>query len=1126
MKYKKMVFLLTIVFFLNVSIFASKYIHHNIKAELFPDENRIMVTDTISLSDSFVKMIRFTLHGAMKVTFVSPNIMIKESNNEEKSTFSGINTVEFQISDKIPVKNYEITFNKTGDHSKFIIKYSGKIYHEIKQIGTEYARGFSETPGMISKEGVFLSGSSFWIPRFNDNLVTFQIDAITPHGWSCVSQGKLEKDFDRYGKHISVWNSPEPMDEVYLIAAKFFRYRIKQGKVNLYAYMRTDEKNLAMKYLNTTGQYLEMYNRLIGDFPYTKFALIENFWETGYGMPSFTLLGQKIIRFPFILHSSYPHELLHNWWGNSVFVDYERGNWCEGLTVFFADHLIKEQRNQGAEYRRTTLQGYTDYVNESNDFSVSKFRARNNASSSAIGYGKVMMIFNMLRNELGDEVFMDSIREFYKKNKFKKTDFSDIRESFEKISGRNLKVFFAQWVDRKGAPELIMKDAMVVKKKGLFELSFSLEQSQPGDPFKLRIPVSVYLKDEKDVKTVKVVMDKKDGNYKFIFKNEPIRIEVDPEFDIFRRLSDEEIPPSLSKIFGSKKVTIVISEKLEKSLVKNYYKLAKNWASKQKEIIKIVSDKDLTDLPFDQDVWLFGWDNKFRNIVEKEILKYGNSVKSDEVNINEKIIDRKKNSIILAVKNPKKKSRVIVLLSTNEEKALNGLGRKLPHYGKYSFLSFSGIEPNVNLKGQWQVKESPLKKVFSKSPKLSYKIPRRKALAYLPPQFSGENMKKVIKYLSGSKLEGRGVGTKGLDIAADYIAGKFKKYGLQPAGDNNSYFQQWAVKTGPNKDSIVLKNIIGLIQGRKNEFKDQIVIIGAHYDHLGYGWPDVREGNEGSIHPGADDNASGVAVILEIAKNMGKSFSPDRSILFIAFTTEENKLMGSEYFVKNYKKFPIKKTIAMVNLDTVGRLYDKKPMIIGSGSAKAWKFIFMGVGYTTGIETNLIVQDLDSSDQISFMRAGIPAIQIFSGPHLDYHKPTDTYDKIDPKGLVKIANITKEVVVYLSGREKPIAFTGNVDTQNNSSMPVKRGSRASIGIMPDFSFSNGGVKVAFAMKSPEGNDHALKKGDIITHIGGKLVLNLKEYSAELKKYSPGQKVEIIFQRDKQQKKVNIIMRTR
>ena len=128
-----------------------------------------------------------------------------------------------------------------------------------------------------------------------------------------------------------------------------------------------------------------MYRGLIGPYPYGKFALVENFWETGYGMPSFTLLGPQIIRFPFILSSSYPHEILHNWWGNSVFVDYETGNWCEGLTAYMADHLIQEQRGKGDEYRRDTLQKYRDYVRDGRDFPLTEFRSRHSAATEAVG---------------------------------------------------------------------------------------------------------------------------------------------------------------------------------------------------------------------------------------------------------------------------------------------------------------------------------------------------------------------------------------------------------------------------------------------------------------------------------------------------------------------------------------------------------------------------------------------------------------------------------------------------------------------------------------------------------------------------------------------------------------------
>src|SRR5262249_10334568 len=150
------------------------------------------------------------------------------------------------------------------------------------------------------------------------------------------------------------------------------------GAVKAMAFLRKPDQELANRYLDATAQYLEMYRGLLGPYPYSKFALVENFWETGYGMPSFTLLGEQVIRFPFILHSSYPHELLHNGGGNAVFVASGGGNGCEGLPAYPAAHLIAEQRGRGAEPRRAILQRVTDYVTAETDFPLSRFQSRHN----------------------------------------------------------------------------------------------------------------------------------------------------------------------------------------------------------------------------------------------------------------------------------------------------------------------------------------------------------------------------------------------------------------------------------------------------------------------------------------------------------------------------------------------------------------------------------------------------------------------------------------------------------------------------------------------------------------------------------------------------------------------------
>jgi aminopeptidase N len=316
------------------------------------------------------------------------------------------------------------------------------------------------------------------------------------------------------------------------------------GAVKAMAFLRSDDEALANKYLETPAQYTEMYRNLIGPYPYSKFALVENFWETGYGMPSFTLLGEQIIRFPFILHSSYPHELLHNWWGNSVYIDFDQGNWCEGLTAYMADHLIAEQRGIAGQYRRSTLQNYSDYVDADSDFPLSQFISRDSPASSAIGYGKLLMVWDMLREKVGDKAFSRSLQQFYRDNKFKRVSFAEIQKAFESNYDKDLSSFFTQWIERKGAPELLLNIVEVDKNKNVFDLNISLEQLQAEDVFLLDIPLVVYHKNS--VTKHRITMDKKKQKFSLTLKEEPLKVQVDPQFNLFRKLHYSEIPPSLS----------------------------------------------------------------------------------------------------------------------------------------------------------------------------------------------------------------------------------------------------------------------------------------------------------------------------------------------------------------------------------------------------------------------------------------------------------------------------------------------------------------------------------------------------------------------------------------------------
>ena len=1088
------------------------FIHHDLNVKIQPENNFIHVKDKISIPANLTsKSLSFYLHGNMKLIETSENVETTGLEIDEES--------------RIPLKKYSVNLlENTKLDLVFSISYEGKINHPIKQMSEEYSRGFSTSPGLITTEGVYLSGSTVWFPWFDNQLITFTLTVELPKGWSSVSQGsRLQKIADT--TKSDCWESKEPMDDVYLIAAKFTEYEISAGKVSLYAFLRSPDKNLADKYLETTKQYLTMYEKLIGKYPYSKFALIENFWETGYGMPSFTLLGSKIIRFPFILHSSYPHELLHNWWGNSVYVDYQKGNWCEGITVYLADHLIREQHGQGVDYRRTTLQGFTDYVNEKNDFPVNEFRSRYNASSASIGYGKSMMLFHMLRYQVGDKLFAKALQKFYVDNKFKKSSFDDIRIAFELVTGQDFKDYFAQWVTRKGAPEisLINVNSELVAEK--HKLSFNLQQTQKGDAFELLIPVYFYFENEVIIKNVK--MTNRNQLFEFSFDYPVLRIDIDPQYDVFRKLHFQEIPPTLSKAFGANEILIILPSKASKEMLDSYKTLANNWVKERSSSITFVMDNNIESFPINKAVWLFGWENKFRNVVAEGVKTYNASVNQNGFFVNGKNYAAKKYSIIISSRNPLNPSQVIVLMSADNRNAIPGLGRKLPHYGKYSYLAFEGVEPTNILKGQWIETSTPLNYVLNpdKIDKISkIVIPKRKPLAILAPAYSKENMLETVKYLSSKELKGRGLDTDEIKIAGKYIADKFKEYGLKPGGDKNTYFQTWKQNVGKDSKAIEMSNVIGIINGSKSGLENQAVILCAHYDHLGTGERIGNAVNKGKIHPGADDNASGIAVMLEIARKMSVT-NPDRTIIFIAFTGEESGRLGSMHYVENLESIKLKGIIGVVNLYTVGRLGDNKLLVLGSSTAREWKFILMGIEYTAGIATELISQQLDSSDHVSFINAGVPAIQLFSGAHADYHKPTDTFDKIDGEGLVKVAAVAREIVTYLSQRTEPMTITIE-NSKSDNVKPVKSSRKVSTGIMPDFRFNGSGVKIASVTKDSPADVAGMKKGDIIIKLGDAKIENLKQYSDLLKKYKPGDVSTVEYMRAGEVIKSKITFKTR
>jgi aminopeptidase N len=1110
---------------------------HAITVTVEPSTHMIRVIDRVRLPDRPPDGIaEFVMNAALRVTRSAPEV--REVPLGTDARFFGINGSGEGTERQVGVKRYRATL--PPGTSTLDVSYEGVVDFGLSDKQEEYTRGFRETAGSLGPEGIYLAGGSFWYPAFNRDLLEFTLEVTQPAGWHVISQGN---GTSRDGQGRAQWSSSGAMDEIYLVGGPLRVWRDAAGSIETLVYLHDKDDGVAAKYLEATAQYLEMYRQLIGPYPYKKFALVENFWETGYGMPTFTLLGREIIRFPFIISSSYPHEILHNWWGNSVFVDYESGNWCEGLTAYLADHLIQEQRGTGDEYRRSTLQKYRDYVRDGRDFPLTAFRSRESASTEAVGYGKALMAYHMLRLQVGDDAFRRILARFYRDFAGRRASFTDFQKTAEAVAGRPFTRFFADWIGRAGAPVLGVSVAAVRRDPavaGGYRVEGSLRQSQGGEPFAADVPVVVQT--AKGTVRQVVHLEAAQQAFSVAVAEVPLAVHVDPRFDVFRRLDPRETPPSIGQIFGEPRILAVLPASAPAAEQQAWRDLFKGWQSGT-HAIEVRLDAEVADLPRDRAVWIAGRANRFASRIFRS--GGGMTVGQAGVEVDGEKMTLAGHTLVLTARHPQNLEKAVGFLAVEPLEAFPGLGRKLPHYGKYSYLGFEGTEPVNVLKGQWQESDSPLRvdvrslaaraAAGGAAPKAN--LPQlatlaaepRRALAELPPAFSQTALLDHVAYLADPAREGRGPGSAGHESAAAYIAARFKAFGLAPGGADGSYLQPFTLAVGPAGESKIVANVVGFIAGTKAEWASQSVVVSAHYDHLGFGWPDVHKGDEGKVHPGADDNASGVAVMLELAHVLAGGEKPPRSIVFVAFTGEEAGLAGSKHYVDHPGQFPADRVIGAINLDTVGRLGDQRLSAIGTGTATEWQHIFRGASFVTGVESRNVPESMQSSDQIRFVQKGVPAVQIFTGATGDYHRPSDTPDKIDGAGLVKVATFVREGVVYLAERPEPLTTTiaaaqraaggspspRSADTQGQADppSPATSGRRVSFGTVPDFAFEGPGVRVGGLVAGSPAEKAGIKEGDIIRAIDGKRVESLQAFSTLLATFAPGQTARTTVARD-------------
>ncbi|MBO0752539.1 MAG: M20/M25/M40 family metallo-hydrolase, partial [Bradyrhizobiaceae bacterium] len=728
------------------------------------------------------------------------------------------------------------------------------------------------------------------------------------------------------------------------------------------------------------------------------------------------------------------------------------------------------------------------------------------AVTEAIGYGKTAMMWNMLRDKVGDAAFVKALQAFYRDNRFRTASYDDIEKSFEAVTGGDLRPFFDQWIRTTGMPELRLDKAESHGK----HLDIALSQVQPGRAFDLDVPVVIASAKGVETRTVAMGGGTTRVDARFDLDAEPLRVEIDPAFELYRRLSPLEVPPALSKAFGSGKVLIVMNAQSAPV----YAGLVKAWS---RDGVETVMDTGLDVLPAGRAVWVLGADNRFAPAVAAALQTYGASLDPAAAPYPPPAGKAAQRSLVAAVRHPGDPASVVVYVSASSQAAADALTRKLPHYGKYSWLVFAGDEATNEGTGQWPVADTPLARNLTPDAK-PVALKARAPLAEVKPQFDIARMRADVEWLAAPQREGRGLGSRGLEDAAGYIEGRFESLGLAPltpGGRSALRYSQRFTVAGENGAPQEVRNVIGIVPGTNKALEGQALMVSAHYDHLGFGWPDARAGAKGQLHPGADDNASGVAVMLELAR-LAAEAKPERSIIFAAFSAEEEGLVGARTYVKAARRsgarFPLSGLIADLNLDTVGRLGGGKVTVFGAASARELPFIFMGAGAVTGIPVQM-APDIGGSDDRAFVEAGVPAVQVYASAGEDYHRPSDTAGKIDDAGLAKVAAIVKEAMDYLAGRSEPLQFSGPAPAAQAAPVTATAVRRAATGIVPDMTDQGEGVRVGSVQPGSGAEAAGIRPGDRLTALGGVKIANLKALADALSRLQPGQTVEVEFARD-------------
>ena len=389
--------------------------------------------------------------------------------------------------------------------------------------------------------GAYLFGGDGWLPGSADANAVYDVTLEVPVSHRAVATGVLQGERVGDGAYTASFRFAGAGDDLAIFFGPYVISEAFAGDVRLRTYFPERHAGEADAYLDAVGAYLARYAERIGDYPHASFSVVSAPIPVGYGLDTMTYVSERILAHPYMRGRSLAHEVLHSWWGSGVRIDYDSGNWGEGLTTYLADYALAEQRGADAalEMRREWLQRLS-VLPDALDEPARAFRSAAHGAGQTVGYSKVAMIFHMLRRELGAELFRAGIRAFWTANRGRTADWHDLQAAFETTSGRDLDWYFDQWLDRTGLPTLAIGEVSTESSGAGHTVHIAVAQTAPA--YRLTVPVAI--ETESGVEWRTLALGDVDGRASFEVTARPVAVQIDAGFDVARRLPRGEVPPT------------------------------------------------------------------------------------------------------------------------------------------------------------------------------------------------------------------------------------------------------------------------------------------------------------------------------------------------------------------------------------------------------------------------------------------------------------------------------------------------------------------------------------------------------------------------------------------------------